>query len=121
MPIDTSAAPPELRASVEEFFPLDQVDNALRVAYLESSWDAFAVDDTTDATHPCGSHLRFENGLDIYAERSVGYFQINVCNFPSWDWRRLYNAEQNAGTAHMLWAERGWQPWYQSAKILGLL
>jgi hypothetical protein len=121
MVIDTSLAPPELRASVEEFWPMDQVDNALRIAYLESGWNAFADRDTTTADIQCGDKLGEHDGVSIYAEHSVGYFQINVCNFPSWDWHRLVNAEQNCGTAHMLWSERGWQPWYFSAKALGLL
>jgi hypothetical protein len=51
----------------------------------------------------------------------VGYFQINACNFPDWEWQRLYNARHNAGTAHMLWAQQGWNAWYFSAHQLGLI
>ena len=58
-------------------------------------------------------------GIPVVAEHSVGYFQINSCNFPGWEWARLYNARHNAGTAHMLWEQAGgWSPWaFSSAKL----
>jgi hypothetical protein len=114
-------APDELAIAIKEFWPADQWDNAASIAYLESAWDAFALRDTTDGTHPCGADLAPVNGVPVTAELSVGYFQINSCNFPGWEWGRLYNARHNSGTAHMLWSDRGWQPWYFSAKTLGLL
>lgn len=113
-------APGELQVAIREFFPSDQWDSAASISYLESSWDAFAVNNSTDDTHPCGSALRVVDGVQIYAERSVGYFQINTCNFPSWEWQRLYNARHNVGTAHLIWASQGWKAWYFSATILGL-
>ncbi len=113
--------PGELRVAILEFWPEEEYNNAASIAYLESAWDAFALLDSTDATHPCGAGVDIRDGVPITAERSVGYFQINACNFPHWEWARLYNARHNAGTAHMLWAERGWRPWYFSAKSLGLL
>lgn len=117
------AIPAELRAGIERFFPPGEWDNALAIAYLESGWDAFAVNDTTQPDVPCGAQLQVRNGVVITAERSIGYFQINSCNFPSWEWQRLYNAEHNCGTAHLLWVSAGssWHPWYFSAKSLGLL
>lgn len=119
----SSEAPRELLVALEEFFPTAEVDNALAISYLESVWDAFALANTTDNRHNCGDLLRFEHGVPIYAEISVGYFQINACNFPDWEWQRLYNARHNAGTAHMLWNNAGqrWSPWYFSARQLGLI
>lgn len=114
-------APQDLVVAVREFFPESEWDNALNVARLESGWDPFALADTTDARHPCGSVIGSRGNVNITAERSVGYFQINSCNFPTWEWARLYNTRHNVGTAHMLWAERGWSPWYFSARTLGLL
>ena len=114
-------APAELVAAVDEFWPVDQVDNAIAIAELESGFDAFAVADTRDPQHPCGSFIRTIRGVAVFAELSVGYFQINACNFPDWEWQRFYNARHNAGTAHLLWAQRGWSPWYFSAKKLGLI
>lgn len=114
-------APIELQVAIQEFWPEDQWDNAAAVAQLESGWDAFALADSTDAQHPCGAYLRDQNGVAVSAERSVGFFQINACNFPTWEWQRFYNTRHNAGTAHALWAARGWQPWYFSAMRLGLL
>lgn len=63
------------------------------------------------------------DGIAITAERSVGYFQINSCNFADWDWHQFYNARHNAGTAHMLWQQAGsnWSPWYYSARLLNLI
>lgn len=114
-------APPELRSAICEFWPQSEWLNAAAIAELESGFDAFALADTTDADHPCGAVIGQRDGVDIAAELSVGYFQIDACNFPDWEWQRLYNAHHNAGTAHMLWADRGWQPWYFSALKLGLL
>lgn len=114
-------APAELQDGIREFWPFWEWDNAASVSFLESSWDAFAVADTVSDSVPCGTPLRVEDGVTVVAERSVGYFQINACNFPTWEWQRLYNARHNCGTAHLLWSERGWQPWYFSAQRLGLI
>lgn len=114
-------APAELRVAIMEFWPMEEWENAAGISYLESKWDAFAVADTTTDAFPCGAIIGTRNGVRVSAERSVGYFQLNACNFPSWEWQRFYNARHNAGTAHMLWAERGWSPWYFSAKALGLI
>lgn len=114
-------APAELQAVIEEFWPEPEWDPAAAVAEKESNFDAFALNDTTDAEHPCGAELPSIGNVVITAERSVGYFQINACNYPGWDWHRLYNARHNAGTAHALWTERGWSPWFFSATSLGLL
>lgn len=114
-------APAELQVSIREFFPGSEWDNAASISFLESSWNAFALDDTTDVDHPCGAPIRVVSGVEVVAERSVGYFQINSCNYPDWEWQRLYNGRHNAGTAHDLWSRRGWSPWYVSAKQLGLI
>lgn len=114
-------APLELQVAIMEFWPASEWDNAAAIASLESSFDSFAVRDTTDNEHPCGSRLTTTSGVAITAERSVGYFQINSCNFPDWEWQRLYNARHNAGTAHLIWGQQGWGAWYFSAKQLGLV
>jgi hypothetical protein len=116
-----SDAPLELQVAIQEFFPQEEWDNAASIAQLESGFNAFAVLDSTDNEHPCGARLgATHRGVAIVAERSVGYFQINSCNFPDWEWQRLYNARHNAGTAHMIWAEQGWCAWLFSAQSLGL-
>jgi len=114
-------APCELQCAIREFWPEDEWDNAASIAHLESGFDAFAVADTRDPEHPCGSVVRSIDGVAVSAEFSIGYFQINSCNFPDWPAERFFNARHNAGTAHLLWSERGWQPWFFSAKSLGLL
>jgi hypothetical protein len=116
-------APAELQVAIQEFWPDDEWDNAANIAQKESNFDAFALLDSTDADHPCGASIGARNGVGISAERSVGYFQINSCNFASWEWQRFYNARHNAGTAHMLWenAGRSWRPWFFSATALGLI
>lgn len=107
--------------AIQEMFPPEEWENAANVALLESGWDAFAVANTVDEEHPCGSIIGHRDGVAIGAERSVGYFQINSCNYPDWEWQRLYNARHNAGTAHMIWQSQGWRAWYFSAKALGLI
>jgi hypothetical protein len=116
-------APIELQVSIQEFWPADEWDNAAAIAQLESGFDAFALNDSTTADVGCGDYLRTVDGIRITAERSVGYFQINSCNFPTWDWHQLYNGRHNAGTAHLLWDQSGqsWTPWYFSARKLGLI
>ena len=116
-------APGELQAGIKAFWPEAEWEHAASISSLESGWDAFADNNTTDASHACGAPLSFLDGLQTYAEHSVGYFQINVCNYPSWVWQRLWNAYQNCGTAHMLWANAGekWTPWLESATKLGLV
>lgn len=112
--------PAELRVAIQEFWSEYQWDTAAEIARLESGWDAFALNDTA-AKYGCGAVIATNSEVRITAERSVGYFQINSCNFPDWEWQRLYNARHNAGTAHMLFEQAGsWSPWYFSAKKLGL-
>ncbi len=115
-------APCELQCAIREFWPESEWDNAAAIAKIESDFDAFAVDDTRDPEHPCGAILRTVGGVAVSAELSIGYFQINACNFPAWPAERFYNARHNAGTAHALWDSAGqsWSPWYFSAKQLGL-
>lgn len=114
-------APAELQDGIRRYFPQSEWNNAAAVAQLESNFDAFALNDTASANGGCGQELATKDGVKIVTERSVGYFQINSCNFPDWEWQRLYNADHNAGTAHMIWAEQGWGAWYFSAHKLGLL
>lgn len=113
--------PDELAYAIIEFWPESEWDNAASIANLESALNAFAVANTVDADHPCGALVSIADGVAIVAEMSVGYFQINTCNYPSWEWQRFYNARHNAGTAHDLWSKRGWSPWYFSATKLGLI
>ena len=116
-------APPELAESIREFWPPEEWDNAASIALLESGWSAFAVADTRDDSHPCGSVLYVRpDGVTVTAEYSLGWFQINACNLPpDWTPGNLYNTRHNCGTAHKMWSERAWSPWYFSAKSLGLL
>ena len=117
-----SDSPAEFQVAVQEFFPESEWENAAGIAGLESGFDAFALNDSVSTDHPCGALLETRDGVEIFAERSVGYFQINSCNFPQWEWQRLYNARHNVGTAHMLWQQaEGWSPWFFSAKRLGLI
>jgi len=115
-------APDELQTVVREFWPEAEWDNAVSVSWLESGWNAFAEADTRTPAAPCGATLEERDGERVTAEWSIGWFQINACNLPP-DWRpeHLFNTRHNAGTAHAMWAERGWQPWYFSARTLGLI
>jgi hypothetical protein len=104
-----------------EFWEAEEWDNAVSIAYLESAWNWDAENKTTGPGIPCGTPIGSFGGVEVFAEHSIGFFQINACSFPSWNPAHFFNARQNAGTAHMLWLERGWSPWYFSAKVLGLL
>lgn len=115
-------APEELAVAIKEFWPESEWNNAAGIAQLESSFDAFAVNDTATPNGGCGVYIGRRNGVRVLSELSVGYFQINACNFQGWEWQRLYNARHNAGTAHALWDTAGqrWTPWLFSARRLGL-
>lgn len=115
-------APDEISSPIREFWPSEEWDNAASISFLESSWRWDAENDSTaNGAYPCGTVIASLGGVTITAEHSIGYFQINACNYQGWNPGHLFNARQNAGTAHALWAERGWEPWYFSAKQLGLL
>jgi hypothetical protein len=116
-------APRELQAGITEYWPPEEWDNAASIARIESDFNPFALNDTTTVAAPCGTYIGERHGVRVVSERSVGYFQINACNFPTWEWQRLYNARHNAGTAHMLWKNAGesWTPWFFSASKLGLI
>jgi hypothetical protein len=114
-------APDEIQAPIKEFWPEKEWDNAASISFLESAWQWDAENDTTTPDRPCGTPIGQRDGVSIAAEHSIGYFQLNACNFPDWNPAHFFNARQNAGTAHALWDDRGWSPWYFSAKELGLL
>ena len=118
-----SDCPDELWVAICEFWPESEWENAANIARLESGFDAFAIDDTATAAGGCGVEIGQRDGIRVTSERSVGYFQINSCNYPGWEWQRFYNARHNAGTAHALWdgAAGSWRPWYFSARKLGLI
>jgi hypothetical protein len=115
--------PVELQVAITEFWPAPEWVNAAAVAKLESGWNAFALLDTTSPSAPCGTVIRQRNGHEIVAQRRVGYFLVDTCPYPEWEWQRLYNARHNAVIAHTLWekAGRSWRPWPRSAGTLGIL
>jgi hypothetical protein len=120
--ISINDVPAELALAIREFWPENEWDHAASIAQLESGLNPFAEADTTHGgSIPCGTIIGQVDGVNISAEHSIGWFQLNACNFAGWEWARFFNTRHNAGTAHMLWAERAWQPWYFSAKSLGLL
>lgn len=115
-------APQELQDSIREFFPESAWSEAASISFLESGWRWDAEADTTNrGAIPCGTVIGSRGGVSITAERSIGWFQINTCNYPDWNPGHFYNTRQNVGTAHALWTDRGWQPWFFSAQELGLL
>jgi hypothetical protein len=115
--------PMDLWDAILSYWPESEWINAANISKLESGWNQFALNDTTSPASPCGAVIETRDGVKITAERSVGFFQINSCNFPTWDWTQLFGCNHNCGTAHMLWTDAGesWSPWYFSATELGLL
>lgn len=115
-------APAELQDGIRQFWPEDEWTNAARVSLLECGWNAFAENDTRGPGYPCGALLFMKNGVAVRAEWSIGWFQINACNLAvGWKPAHLFNTRHNCGTAHAMWATRGWSPWYFSATGLGLI
>lgn len=115
-------APTELADAIREFFPEPEWDHAASISYLESGWNWDSEYDSTNGDpSQCGVTISVRNGVRITAEHSISYFQINACNYLGWEWAHFFNVRQNVGTAHALWEQRGWSPWYFSAVALGLL
>ena len=120
--ISIEEVPLELAIAIKEFWPQEEWDHAASIAQLESRLDPFAENDSTKGgLIACNTAIGYIDGVAISAEHSIGWFQINACNFQDWEWARLFNTRHNAGTAHMLWSSSGWKPWYFSAKSLGLI
>lgn len=113
--------PNDLVWLVRQHWPWSEWSNALAIALSESGWDAEAENDTTDGDHPCGSALYERGGEMVSAERSVSYFQVNLCNYPEDRWAELQTPAGNVAEAAALWRARAWQPWYFTAGYLGLL
>jgi hypothetical protein len=116
-------APMELQEGIVEFWPPEERENAANISWLESGWRWDAENNTVTDSAPCGTPIGTVGGVQVFSEHSIGYFQINACNFPKWNPCHLFNARQNCGTAHALWEQAGgkWTPWFLSAKALGLI
>jgi len=85
------------------YWPLEEIDNAVDVAKLESGWN-------TAAHNPRG-------------EDSRGLWQINVAPgaHPHLAGTNLYDPQINAYFAADIWRASGWRAWYNSARTLGLI
>jgi hypothetical protein len=109
-PIDTTAGPTFARApgyvqtAISRHWPRHLWEAAARITECESGW-------RTDAHNPRG-------------EDSRGLFQINVGPgaHPHLANENLYDPDVNAMYAFQIYQGRdSWQPWYNCAKMLGLL
>ena len=83
------------------YWPYAEIDHAVDVAKLESSWN-------TDAHNQSG-------------EDSRGLWQINVRAHPTYGRLNLFDPQVNAWCAYQVWVAAGsWRPWLNAAKLLGL-
>ena len=86
---------------IEKRFPPEQVNNALLVMACESRGNPKAIN---------------KDDAKITGHCSYGLFQINGPD--NWEWD---NPEENADRALDLFLARGWQPWFNCSKKLGLI
>lgn len=93
----------EVTALAILYWPLEEADNAVDVAFLESGW-------ATGAWNRAG-------------EDSRGVWQINVGEgaHPAYAGLNLWDPQVNAYFAHQIWQASGWRAWYNSATKLGLI
>jgi hypothetical protein len=93
----------EVSALAALYFPLEDIDNAVEIARLESGW-------RTSAWNTAG-------------EDSRGLWQINVADnaHPQLRDSNLFDPQVNAFYAGRIFALSGWRAWYNSAKQLGLI
>ena len=84
------------------YWPYAEIDNAVNVAQVESGW-------RTGARNTDG-------------EDSRGLWQINVQAHPDYARLNLFDPQVNAYCAYQIWEHsKGWGPWRNAAKQLGLL
>jgi len=84
------------------YWPIEEIDNAVNVAQIESNWD-------TAARNTAG-------------EDSRGLWQINVRAHAHLLNKNLFDPQVNAYYAHEIWSDaRSWRPWLNAARKLGLL
>ena len=93
----------EVYAQASLYWPLEEIDNAVNVAYLESGFN-------TGAWNQSG-------------EDSRGLWQINVASgaHPELQPANLFDPNLNAYHAHRIWLVAGWRAWLNSARQLGIL
>lgn len=93
----------EVTALATLYFPLEEVDNAVDVARLESGYNT--------AAH------------NIQGEDSRGLWQINVVPeaHPYLRHYNLFDPMLNAYWAAVIWRSSGWAAWRNSATQLGLI
>lgn len=106
-----------VRDLIERHFPADQVDNAMRVVEVESSFRPDAVNNTAYPDRP-GYRPPGEGHLPEY---SVGLFQINVRAHPAL--AAAYNLRdpaQNVAAAASIYNRQGWSPW-SAARVPGVI
>ena len=83
------------------YWPLEEIDNAVNVAHLESNWNTAARNTT--------------------GEDSRGLWQINVRAHAHLLDVNLFDPQVNAYWAHEIWEDAGcWRPWLNAARKLGL-
>lgn len=93
----------EVGALAALYFPLEQIDNAVDVARLESGFDTGAWNNQ--------------------GEDSRGLWQINVdpAAHPGLAEYNLFDPQVNAYFAAEIWQASGWRAWLRSATALGLI
>lgn len=110
-----------LAEGITAHFPEDQWVHAAEIAYLESRWDVYAVNDSALDWVRHGTAPPPVNGVPSSPELSCGPFQINVVVHAYERWPTLFDPFINAWAAHQVWLRQGWGAWYHSARALGLI
>ena len=86
---------------VKKYFPSEQVNNALLVMACESGGNPKVIN---------------KDDAKITGHCSYGLYQINGPD--TWEWD---NPEKNISKASTMFLVRGWQPWTNCARGLGLI
>jgi hypothetical protein len=104
---------------------LDPTDRVLSLAEV---WGLvgiyFPAAARADAVRVCEHESGYHTGAhNDQGEDSRGLFQINVvpASYPALAKFNLYDPMLNVRWAAEIWRDRGWQPWLNTARKLGLL
>ena len=101
VPVYNSSKVEDWRYLIVKYFPPEQVENAMAIMACESKGNPNAVN---------------HGDAKITGYPSCGLFQINGPT--NWDWD---NPETNVDRAVTMFYTRGWTPWKNCAKKLGLI
>lgn len=99
--------------AVREYFPANQVGNAMAVSRCESGHANRVSQPNSNGTRDYGVFQINDGGTLQAALRSIGESADDLSQAR----RKALDTETNVRMAYAIWESRGWQPWVCAAKL----